>query len=332
MSDFSPRTAFSPGHITGFFQIRNHENPHIKGSVGAGLVLNKGIHSTVTPFQMSGDIAGDTVRDTERDTVRDAEIYLNGVAAVNSHDSTNAVLTVVSELSRIAEKRYNTSFRFKIQENGSLPVGSGFGLSAAGALSTAFAINSSLSLGLSKDELIEIAHYAEVINGSGLGDVAGEAAGGLAVREIPGGPMHGKFYSIPLSESEKQKKIYCLVLGELSTKEVITNEDQSRKINQAGASALQNFLKNSSLDSFMDESLKFTKNIGLLSPEAEKVIDSIDAADGKAAQAMLGNTVFAIPSDRENAGEYISELMQKFGDVYECKIETNGPRVCLSAF
>ncbi len=316
MSEFETRTAFSPGHITGFFQICNHSDPHIKGSVGAGLVLNKGIHSTVTPHKRKGETA----------------VYLNGIKQPDSDDAANAVLTVISELSSLAEKKYGSPFHFKVEESSALPVGSGFGLSAAGALSTAFAVSSALRLGLSKNELVEIAHYAEVINGSGLGDVAGEAAGGLAVREIPGGSKHGKFYSVPLSESDLQKKIYCLVLGELSTKAVITNDDSVRKINHAGAEALKNFLKKPGLDSFMNESLSFTKDIGLLSPEAEKIIDSIDKADGTAAQAMLGNTVFAIPSGREGADEYIFEQMQKFGDVYECRIEKNGPRVCLSAF
>ncbi|MDR0768188.1 MAG: pantothenate kinase [Methanosarcinales archaeon] len=330
--EFETRTAFSPGHITGFFQICNHFDPHQKGSVGAGLVLNKGVHSTVTPMKGSGE----------------TNIYLNGSKQSTDLDfldknfsnenfsnekiSNNSVFTVISEISKIAERKYNSSFHFNINESSTLPVGSGFGLSAAGALSAAFALNSSLSLGLSRDELIEIAHFAEVVSGAGLGDVAGVAAGGLAIREKPGGSSYGKFYSVPLSVSELQTKVYCLVLGELSTKEVITNDDIARKINSAGESALLNFLQNPDLNSFMKESLAFTKSVGLLSPEAEKVIACIDKADGSAAQAMLGNTVFAIPSDREGAGEYISELMQKFGDVYECGIETKGPRVCLSAF
>lgn len=316
MSEFETRTAFSPGHITGFFQIRNHPDPHIKGSVGAGLVLNKGIHSTVTPHQGRGD----------------SGIYLNGVKQSGFDDAANAVLTVVSELSVSAEQKYGSPFHFDIKETASLPVGSGFGLSAAGALSTAFAVNSALRLGLSKNELVEIAHYAEVINGSGLGDVAGGAAGGLAVREVPGGSRHGRFYSVPLPETDRRKKIYCLVLGELSTKAVITNEASAEKINKAGAEALKNFLKKPDLDSFMNESLSFTESIGLLSPEARKIIDSVDKADGTAAQAMLGNTVFAVPSGREGADEHIFELMRKAGDVYECRIETNGPHVCLSAF
>lgn len=317
---FHQRTAFSPGHITGFFQICDHADPHLKGSVGAGIVLNKGIHSTVMPFEGSGETT----------------VFLNGslqtTASCFSDDAVNAVLTVVSKLSEAAEKKYKMPFHFKIEESSGLPVGSGFGLSAAGALSTAFAINSALNLALPPKELIEIAHIAEVVNGSGLGDVAGEASGGLAVREKPGGSLNGKFYSVPLLKSDYQKKIYCLVLGELSTRSVITDDASRRKINRAGGEALRSFLEKPTLEIFMDESLKFTRSVGLLSPQAEKVIDSIDSGDGKAAQAMLGNTVFAVPSDQKGAAENISDLMQKFGDVYECRIEKNGPHVCLSAF
>lgn len=315
---FETRTAFSPGHITGFFRVCNHFNPHQKGSIGAGLVLNKGIYSTVTPFVGSGV----------------SSVFLNGKlkSTTLADDSTNTVLTVISELSSRASQKYGFDFHFKVEEIGNIPAGCGFGLSAAGALSTAFAINSSLKLDLSKEELVEIAHYSEVINGSGLGDVVGESVGGLAVREIPGGSAHGTFYSISLSKEELGKKIYCLVLGELSTKEVITNSRHIQNINSAGKSALFHFLKKPSLSSFMENSKQFTKTVGLLSAEAEKVIDSIDPEDGIAAQAMLGNTVFALSSGREGADEHILKVMKKFGDVYECRIETKGPRVCLSDF
>ncbi|MCL2549993.1 MAG: pantothenate kinase [Methanimicrococcus sp.] len=330
MSDslhFEPQTAFSPGHITGFFQIFNHTDPHMKGSLGGGLVLNQGIRSTVTPFLGEGETT----------------VHLNGrkKAADFSDESANAVLTAVSELSKVAFDKYNSPFHFKIEESGVLPVGSGFGLSAAGALSAAYAINSALNLGFSSSQLTEIAHLAEVINGSGLGDVAGESVGGLAVREKPGGPLRGKFYSLPLSKIELQKKVYCLVLGELSTKSVITDEPSIRRINEFGGIALSSFLKMPNLESFMRESLYFTKNVGLLSPKAEKAISQISESGGMAAQAMLGDTVFAVsPDDKDDKGDKgdkdaddcLFNLMREFGDVYECRIETKGPYLCLPPF
>ena len=301
--NFKSAVAFSPGHITGFFQICNHTDPHKKGSVGCGIALNRGICSTVTPFEGAGN----------------SFVFLNGKSV-----ETKTILSAVSALSAIAEEKYGSAFHFKIEETGTLPIGSGFGLSAAGTLSTAFAINESLRLGLSRDELIEIAHVSEVSNGSGLGDVAGESLGGLVVREKPGGSAFGNFYSIPVPE----KEVYCLVLGELSTKEIINDPVCIQKINAAGESALNRFLKNPTLDSFMSESLTFSKSIGLLSETAEKIIDAVDPADGMISQAMLGDTVFAIPSEKDGANAAVLKSMKKFGTVYECKIKAGGPYIC----
>jgi Predicted archaeal kinase (sugar kinase superfamily) len=301
--NFKSAAAFSPGHITGFFKICGHTDPHKKGSVGCGIALNRGICSTVTPFEGAGN----------------SLVFLNGKSV-----EAKTILSAVSALSVIAEEKYGSSFHFKIEENGTLPIGSGFGLSAAGTLGTVFAVNESLRLGLSRDELIEIAHVSEVSNGSGLGDVAGEASGGLVVRENPGGAKFGKFYSVPVPE----KDVYCLVLGELSTKEIINDPARIQKINAAGESALHRFLKNQTLDSFMSESLTFSKSIGLLSKTAEKIIDAVDPADGLISQAMLGDTVFAIPSEKEGANAAVLKSMRKFGTVYECKIKAGGPYIC----
>jgi len=46
VADFYAK-AYAPGHITGFFQIYEHENPHRKGSTGCGIVLNGGVTTEV---------------------------------------------------------------------------------------------------------------------------------------------------------------------------------------------------------------------------------------------------------------------------------------------
>ncbi len=54
--------AYAPGHITGFFQIHEHNDPHRKGSTGCGIVLNGGVTTEVK--------VGKSVENTE--------IFLNG--------------------------------------------------------------------------------------------------------------------------------------------------------------------------------------------------------------------------------------------------------------
>ncbi|WP_338099105.1 pantoate kinase [Methanolapillus africanus] len=302
--EFSPKTVFCPGHITGFFQICNHDDPHQKGSIGCGIALDKGLLTTVNV------------------SANKTEVILNG-----KKEPGETTLAVVSEMKKRAEMKYNRSFEFSISGVSDFPPGSGFGISAAGALGAAFAINESLNLGLSRDDLVEMAHVAEVKAGSGLGDVAGESLGGLVLREKPGGAQFGKFYKIPAPE----KKVFCLVMGELSTKDVISNPEHIKAINDAGKKAMENFRKTKTIESFMKESFNFTNQIGLLSSHARKAIDAVDENMGMAAQAMLGNTVFAMTKDfkdktlEKEAEEHILKTFQKYGTVYECKIGNHGP-------
>ena len=47
--------AYAPGHITGFFQIHEHEDPHRKGSTGCGIVLNGGVTTEVKVGKSVGE-------------------------------------------------------------------------------------------------------------------------------------------------------------------------------------------------------------------------------------------------------------------------------------
>ena len=41
-------SVFVPSHITGFFSIFDNENPLIKGSLGAGVLLDKGVVTRIS--------------------------------------------------------------------------------------------------------------------------------------------------------------------------------------------------------------------------------------------------------------------------------------------
>ena len=43
-------TAFSPGHVTGFFEVREGDDPLASGSRGAGMCISLGATSKVTVF------------------------------------------------------------------------------------------------------------------------------------------------------------------------------------------------------------------------------------------------------------------------------------------
>lgn len=283
--------AYAPGHITGFFQIHEHNDPHRKGSTGCGIVLNGGVTTEVK--------VGKSVEKTE--------IFLNGKKVEGK-----TTLTVVEMM---------TDEPVIVKSWAEIPVGCGFGASGAGALGTAYALNGALSLNNTVKSLTEYAHVAEVVNRSGLGDIAAQSNGGVVIRLQPGGPEFGNIDRIPAPEA----RVFCIVLGEISTGSVLSDEAAAGRINAAGKTAMSELLKKPTLENFMNQAKDFASKTGLMSSTAQDVIEVAYASGGLASQAMLGDTVFAIAPHSQEFALY--EALQEFGQVLEYGISTCVPRL-----
>lgn len=283
--------AYAPGHITGFFQIHEHNDPHQKGSTGCGIVLNGGVTTEVK--------VGKSIENTE--------IFLNG--KIVEGKTTRTVLDMM------------TDEPVRVKSWAEIPVGCGFGASGAGALGTAYALNRALSLNRTVNNLTEYAHVAEVVNRSGLGDIAAQSSGGVVIRLHPGGPQFGSIDRIPAPEA----RVFCIVLEEISTGSILTDEAAAGKINAAGKTAMLELLKKPTLENFMHQAKDFASKTGLMSSTARDVIEAANASGGLASQAMLGDTVFAIAPYSQEFPLY--EALQEFGQVLEYGISTCVPRL-----
>ncbi|HWR24777.1 MAG TPA: pantoate kinase [Methanosarcina sp.] len=283
--------AYAPGHITGFFQIHEHEDPHLKGSTGCGIVLNGGVTTEV--------MVGNSVEKTE--------IFLNGKRVEGKTTQTVAEMM--------------TDLPVMINSWAEIPVGCGFGASGAGALGTAYALNKALSLNKTVKSLTEYAHVAEVVNSSGLGDIAAQSNGGVVVRLQPGGSEFGLIDRIPASDA----RVFCIVLGEISTGSVLEDKAVVERINTAGKAAMSELLKKPTLENFMYQAKDFTSKTGIMSSRAKDVIEAANGSGGLASQAMLGDTVFAIATLRKEFLLY--EALQEFGEVLEYSISTCVPKL-----
>ena len=285
LTERSEGSAFVPGHITGFFEIHDNPDPRRKGSTGCGIVVDGGINSTVT-----GD-------------VDETEVFLDGIP-VKAETTRSAIEQLID-------------FPVRVECTSSIPVGCGFGASAAGALSTAYALNDAFSLGLSSNQLVEAVHIAEVSNGSGMGDVEGQYFGGLPIRMSPGCPPYGALDRVPAPTFE----IHCIVLGELSTGSVLNDPGIMKELNSAGRSALRSLLSYPTLVNFMELSKQFTVKCGLASDRVMDAIEAVDSVGGMASQAMLGETVFAC-SFEESEGDVL-EVLSTFGEVTTYKVTSS---------
>ncbi|ERH05803.1 MAG: putative archaeal kinase (sugar kinase superfamily), partial [Halonotius sp. J07HN4] len=176
----------------------------------------------------------------------------------------------------------------------SLPIGAGFGVSGALTLGTALAANAGFDCGKSENELITMAHCAEVEAGTGLGDVVAQARGGLPIRIDAGSPSHGRLDGVAA-----RPRIEYVTFGERSTEDVLAGDTES--LSRAGESALSRLLEWPTLDRFMTTSREFATDADLLTDKVADAIDAVNDAGGDAAMAMLGNTVFAV-GDRALGG------------------------------
>jgi pantoate kinase len=256
-------SVFVPGHITGFFNIENHDSKLKNGSCGAGFLLSKGVRTTILEsdsFDYDVNQGNDTV--------------INEVLKILNLDETN----------------------FKIIQDITLPIGAGFGTSAASALSITLALNEFLDLNYSLELCGQIAHMAEVNLGAGLGDVIAQTGKGLVLRTKPGAPGIGEIESF-----EEDVYVAWKTFGAIETSEIIQDPKHKKVISEVGLKYLEMFEEEPNLDNFLTFSAKFSQETKLMTSEVKNQIEYFNSMDNilGSSMAMLGNTVFAFAYDEE---------------------------------
>ena len=251
--------AFVPGHITGFFSTHTAARPARAGSRGAGIALTEGVEVAVTP--------GSGCR------LNDEDVSIAAVDGVRTRLGVEAGVDAAT----------------------TLPVGAGFGVSGALALGTALAANAAFDRGKTENELITMAHCAEVDAGTGLGDVVAQARGGLPIRIDPGSPNYARLDGIPA-----RPRVEYVTFGERSTETVLSGETD--QLTRAGESALSDLLQRPTVGRFVALSRRFASEADLLTDDVAEAIAAVEESGGDAAMAMLGRTVFATGTGLSDAG------------------------------
>lgn len=282
-------SVFIPSHITGFFSIKNDENPLKKGSCGAGVLINKGVTTKIGPSIDKSDI----IYNNDKKDPKNEKIILKTMQIMKEHFD----LKIKEELS--------------ITHDIEVSIGSGFGTSASCALGTAIGISEYFDLGIPREQIGQIAHISEILLGSGLGDVLSQTSKGVVIREFPGAPGIGKTKTITQLDSlimtnknnennkNKKKEIKNLVVltktfGEIDTSSIIQNQKHEANINKIGSIMQKKIMDSPTIENFMDYSYQFAIETNLISKDVLAIIKSLNEFSIKGSMAMLGNTVFAI--------------------------------------
>lgn len=231
----------SPYHISGFWVPIKSKDPITTGSLGAGILLEP----LITAQNNNG----------------------------KCHTSVNGMCIPIDPVEfLIMEKKIDN---ISVNIKSTIPLGAGGAVSAFASLVVSCEFLKSLNLSPTTHEFIleasKLAHKAEVISMTGLGDViAMVTGGGLVLRTRPGAPGIGEATSI----NTRDNLIFTLGLikNNLTTQQMLTS--MWDKINTTGRRIYDEFLRKPDLETFLLLSRKFSKELGFLDKKLEENLNT----------------------------------------------------------
>jgi len=196
--------------------------------------------------------------------------------------------------------------KLEIRQQVDVPIGCGFGASAASSLSAVYAVASAVGLQAPKAEVARCAYDAEVIEQTGLGTVSvlydGTGAGAITV---PGEPGVARFLTVKVPGSVR------LVTASLSPyvkKDVLSSMETARRIVKLGDEALRKFVADPTLEGLATLGEWFTGRLGLESVQVRSLADAAKEAGALyASQNMVGHAVHAVVEE-ERVGTVVDAL------------------------
>ncbi len=268
---------FSPASLTCFFSPSIENDPLESGSLGVSLALNRGVRVSAKPSS-------------------ELSIIVNG-----EDWNFPTVRTIAQQM----------GFEGEIRIEMDLPAGCGFGMSGASALASAFEINEVLNLNRSFFELSDLAHKAEVINRTGLGDVVTQSFGGVVVRKSASCPskcvVDRFLWNIDLD---------VLIMGELPTEQILS-DFSLRSIAEIGRESLKEFLRKPTVETLFKQSKSFALKTGLIDLDSavKDAVEAVESSGGLASMVMLGKAVFAVNGEvlKDFKGRYLEVKVDHCG-------------------
>lgn len=268
--------AFSPAGITSFFEICDRTpdgkliaDPELVGARGGGFSPSNGVSTQVV------------VSDAEKNQVH---VSINGKPCPEAETTKTVVEMITSKVSE--------PYSVNVSHLVNVPIGAGFGSSAAGAIGTGLALSKALGLNLTYNQVGKIAHVAEIKAKTGLGTVGPLLFGGCGLTIEPGAPGIALLDRVPVSVDHR---IIVGTFRPYPTKNLLSSQDKRKEINEWGRKTLKQILDDPSLENFMKSSKVFAQKTGFVTERVQKLMDVAEKAGALGvAQNMLGEAVHAL--------------------------------------
>lgn len=272
-------TAFAPATISNFFSIRDDplllkDYSHLDrvGATGGGYVLSSGVETRATKFNGSSDA--------------EIKVVVNG-------DATYPARTTMLALRMLVEDTKPKFGTLLVEQRVEVPIGQGFGASAASALSAVLAASSALGLTLSKRRVSHYAHEADILSQTGLGTVSviykGSGAGAIT---RAGGPGVARFLNVKVPNG---LRIVTASLAPYVKSTALSSIAIRKRINRFGDEALKRVEADPTLDTLAESGAWFADSLGLKTKEVSRLIERAKASGALyASQNMIGYAVHAL--------------------------------------
>lgn len=302
--------AFSSAGISSFFQICDTEkdgtpilDTDFIGARGGGFVIQKGVFTEVRLAEAKAN---------------SVSIFINGKLTPEAETTKYVAQVLLDKSSKF--------FDVSIKHETAVPIGSGFGTSAAGALGAALAMSKALKLNITYNDLGRIAHAAEVRCKTGLGTVGPIMLGGCILSVEPGAPGKSIIDRIPTTEDHI---IITGYYGPIPTKSVLSSPEKRATINKWGKITLEKILAEPSLDNFMNCCLDFAIQTGFMTERLQTLAKLARKAGAiGAAQNMVGEAIHVLATS-ENADRVVQAFKQVLpqNSILTAKIDHSGARL-----
>ena len=303
--------AFAPAAISSFFEIHDVEGKkpiadlEKMGARGGGFGLQKGVLTQII---------------VEEANCSSLTVNINGKNAPEA----KTTKLMIEKLLRNQQKSFVVIVNHKIE----VPIGTGFGTSAGGALTAGLALKEALNLPLTYNQIGKVAHTSEIECQTGLGTVSSLTSNGGCVLVVePGAPGLCQIDRIPITQD------FVVVAGftqsNIPNKTVLTDPEKKRLINSYGKKTLEKILFRPSIENFLEQCNEFSEKTGFATEKTRQLVKLAKKAGAVgAAQNMIGEAVHAVVL-KENASQVTEAFKQVLpsGKVFESKIDFQGARL-----
>lgn len=283
--------AFSPAGISSFFEICD----------------TKADGSPITDFEKIGARGGGFgIQKGVATEVHVSEAETNCIhVSINGRDAPEAETT--KTVAQMLLDKVSETYDVIVKHDVEIPIGAGFGSSAAGALSTSLALSKALGLSLTYNQIGRIAHVAEVKCKTGLGTVGPLMLGGCIITLEPGAPGIAIIDRIPITMNYA---IVAGIFGPIPTREMLSSHEKRLAVNRWGDKTLKKILSQPSLENFLVCCREFAEKTGFMTERVKRLLKlAAKAGAVGAAQNMLGEAVHALTT-LENVENVVQAFKQ----------------------